>query len=176
METLFLEKMELIYVTYSKSSKFIRQTRLHWQMCRKKKEKSRAVCLLALHFLLRKPALWFTHTSQHMTGASHLMKISGNECGGLMTEEGGTTACTTIHAVKTPRQLVAKADFFSLVCRKDLCHNPKTNFSLWCLDCKEIWFHIPDISPFIKSAFRLLTEDSHCAELIKGRVAITWHK
>lgn len=35
------------------------------------------------------------HTSQHMTCWSHLMKLSGNECSSLMTEEGRTT---TLHS------------------------------------------------------------------------------
>lgn len=87
-----------------------------------------------------------THISQHMTCRSHLMKLSGNECSGLMTEEGGTTPATTIHSL-----LCATGwHFFScLHCkRKDKGHVPTQNSTspsdtspdAWCQERTEIQF------------------------------------
>lgn len=63
-----------------------------------------------------------THISQHMTCRSHLMKLSGNECSGLMTEEGRTTTLhkTTLNNHSLVLLLAGRAFLFiSSVWRND---------------------------------------------------------
>lgn len=63
--------------------------------------------------------VWCVHISQHMTWQSHLMKLSGNECSGLMTEGGRRNH---------PRYKPVHSELCVTVCHADCFHLFSVNY------------------------------------------------